>query len=149
MSTEGIVRPCPSCGTRNRIPPKHLADTGKCGKCQAALPPVAEPLEVDPAQFDQIVGSATVPVLVDFWAEWCGPCRMAAPHVKKLASEMAGKAVVLKVDTDEHGELAGRYEVRGIPNFVVLMNGHVVSQQAGLVPMTEMKRWLETARAAA
>jgi len=74
---------------------------------------------------------------------------MAAPHVKKLAAEMAGKAVVLKVDTEEHPELAGRYEVRGIPNFVVLKNGHVVMQQAGLAPMPEMKRWLETARAAA
>jgi len=149
MSTEGIVRPCPSCGARNRIPPRHLADTGKCGKCQAALPALAEPLDVDLAQFDLIVAGATVPVLVDFWAEWCGPCHMAAPHVKKLAAEMAGKAVVLKVDTDEHGELAGRYEVRGIPNFVVLKNGHVISQNAGAAPITEMRRWLEMARAAA
>jgi thioredoxin 2 len=149
MSTEGIVRPCPACGTRNRTPAKHLADTGKCGKCQAPLPPVADPLEVDPAQFDDIINRSPVPVLVDFWAEWCGPCRMAAPHVKKLAAEMAGKALVLKVDTEEHPELAGRYEVRGIPNFVVLKNGHVVSQQAGLVPVAEMKRWLEMAQAAA
>jgi len=149
MSTEGIVRPCPSCGARNRTPARHLADTGKCGKCQAALPPVAEPLDVDPTRFDDIIQNAPVPVLVDFWAEWCGPCRMAAPHVKKLAAEMAGKAVVLKVDTEEHPELAGRFEVRGIPTFVVLKNGHVVSQQAGLVPVAEMKRWLETARAAA
>jgi thioredoxin 2 len=149
MSAEGIVRTCASCGTKNRTPYPHLADSGKCGQCKQPLPPVAEPLDVDPAQFDAIIRSVSVPVLVDFWAEWCGPCRMAAPHVKKLAAEMAGKAIVLKVDTEEHGELAGRYEVRGIPNFVVLKNGRVVSQQAGLAPMTEMKRWLETARAAA
>jgi thioredoxin 2 len=149
MSTEGIVRPCPSCGAKNRTPMRHLADTGKCGKCQAALPPIGEPLDVDPVQFDQIINSVPVPVLVDFWAEWCGPCRMAAPHVKKLAAEMAGKAVILKVDTDAHQELAGRYEVRGIPNFVVLKNGQVVSQQAGMAPPAEMKRWLEMAQAAA
>jgi thioredoxin 2 len=149
MSLVGIVRTCASCGARNRTPPLHLADTGKCGKCQAPIPPVAEPLDVDPALFDAIVNSVQVPVLVDFWAEWCAPCRMAAPHVKKLAAEMSGKAIVLKVDTEEHQDLAGRYEVRGIPNFVVLKNGHVVSQQAGLAPPAEMKRWLETAQAAA
>jgi thioredoxin 2 len=149
MSVEGIVRSCASCGAKNRTPYSHLADSGKCGQCKQPLPALAEPLDVNPTEFDGIVGSVTVPVLVDFWAEWCGPCRMAAPHVKKLAAEMAGKALVLKVDTDAHGDLAGRYEVRGIPNFVVLKNGRVVSQQAGLAPMAEMKRWLETARAAA
>jgi thioredoxin 2 len=149
MSVDGIVRTCPSCATKNRTPFNHLADSGKCGKCQQELPPLAEPLDVDPVEFDQIVRSVAVPVLIDFWAEWCGPCRMAAPHVKKLAAEMAGKAVILKVDTDAHGELAGRYEVRGIPNFVILKNGRVVAQQAGLAPLAEMKRWLESARAAA
>jgi thioredoxin 2 len=147
--SDGIVRTCASCGAKNRTPYAHLADTGRCGRCKNPVPPMAEPLDVDPTAFDQIVSGVAVPVLVDFWAEWCGPCRMAAPHVKKLAAEMAGKTVVLKVDTDAHPDLAGRYEVRGIPNFVVLKNGRVVAQQAGLAPMPEMKRWLETARAAA
>jgi thioredoxin 2 len=147
-TTPGIVRACAACGAKNRTPITHLTDEGRCGSCQAALPAVAEPIDADPELFDQIVGGSTVPVLVDFWAAWCGPCRMAAPHVKKLAHELAGQAVVVKVDTDAHPQLAARYDVRGIPNFVVFKGGHVVKQQAGLAPPAEMKRWIELARAA-
>lgn len=148
MATDSIVRACAACGAKNRIPGSHLADVGHCGSCKAELPALAEPLDVDTALFDKIIKSAKVPVFVDFWASWCPPCRMAAPHVKKLATEMAGKAVILKVDTDANPELSARYEVRGIPNFIVLKDGHVVSQQAGLVPAAQMKSWIETANAA-
>src|SRR5215470_11266854 len=115
MTSSGSIRTCAACGTKNRTPVAHLADTGRCGNCKAPLPPLAEPIDADPALFDQIIQSAAVPVLVDFWAQWCGPCRMAAPHVKQLATEMAGKALVVKVDTDAHPDLAARYEVRSIP----------------------------------
>jgi|SRR5579884_1088248 len=140
-----IVRSCPGCGTSNRIPAKHLADTGRCGACKAALPPIAEPIDADPAAFDTIVAGARVPVFVDFWASWCGPCRMAAPEVEALAQEMAGHVVVLKVNTEKHPELAARYRVQSIPNFLVLLNGRVAMQRAGVAPRAEMRRWIELA----
>ena len=140
-----MIRACASCGRKNRIPPEHLADTGRCGACQADLPPVAEPIEADTALFDDITAKATVPVLVDFWAAWCAPCRMAAPEVSRTASEMAGRAVVLKVDTDKHPDLARRYGVQGIPNFVVMKGGQVVRQQPGYAAHTQLESWLQQA----
>lgn len=140
-----MVRMCKACGRKNRIPAKHLADSGRCGECKAALPAVNEPMEADLEQFNDIVENARVPVLVDFWADWCAPCRMAAPEVARTARDMAGQAIVIKVDTERYPELAARFNVRGIPNFAVFYQGRLVFQQAGLVDHQKLEEWLRSA----
>lgn len=140
-----MIRKCESCGQQNRVPAKHVMHTGRCGKCHAAMAPLSAPLEVSTQEFREVIQAVTVPVLVDFWADWCGPCKMAAPQVQKVAAEWAGRAVVLKVDTQLHPELASEFKVSGIPHFVVLKEGRAVQQHSGLVDHRQMGRWLEQA----
>jgi thioredoxin 2 len=140
-----VIRACSHCGQKNRIPAKYLANTGRCGACKSPLPPIAEPFAVDDALFDEVVQNVTVPILADFWAEWCRPCRAAAPEVARTAADMAGKAVVLKVDTEKYPQLAARFCVSGIPNFAVFFGGRLVMQQAGLVSHDQMEQWLKSA----
>jgi len=142
-----MIRPCTNCGQQNRVSAGHLADTGRCGACKSSLAPIAEPINVDIDSFDDIVANARVPVLIDFWAVWCGPCRTAAPEVQRVAKEMAGRAIVLKVDTEQSPKLSQRFQVMSIPNFVVMKAGRVLFQQPGLVDYRQMIAWLRQAGA--
>lgn len=140
-----MIRVCPSCQQKNRVAARHVVALTRCGRCRTDMPPPSEPIDADAALFDEVVGEAPVPVLVDFWADWCAPCRRAAAEVARAAAETAGRAVVLKVDTEAHPDLAARYRVQSIPNFVVLYGGRVVVQQPGLVPSATLVSWLTTA----
>jgi len=143
------VTTCAACGQKNRLSPRHLPATGRCGRCKADLPALTTPLDVDTETLDEILRSSPIPVLVEFWAPWCQPCKIVAPEVARVAREMAERALVLKVDTDQHPELAVRYNLAGIPHLSVFSGGEVLFEQFGAVRAAEMERWLEHAAAAA
>jgi len=144
-----MILTCPSCGKKNRSPAERLTDVGRCGACKTEISPVSRPIEADPETFREVTREARVPVLVDFWADWCGPCHAAAPEVERTANEMAGRALVLKVDTEKYPQVAAQFGVQGIPNFVVLKGGLLLNQRAGGVPSAVMKDWLIRAGASA
>src|SRR4030095_8897303 len=120
-------------------PANRLTETGRCGACKAESSPGGAPIDADPDTFREVTSGAKVPVLVDFWADWCGPCKMAAPEVARTAADMKGRALVLKVDTDAHPELAAPFNIQGNPHFVVLRDGQKVFQQPGDVTRTPVE----------
>jgi len=138
-----MIRTCPSCGQKNRIPPRHLADAGKCGKCKQALPPVDEPLDVGAQDFDTIVNDAKVPVLVDFWAEWCGPCKAIAPILTELSTELGEQVTIAKVNVDDNPDLAMRYNVMSIPTLLVFNGGEVQKRLVGAKGKSQLLQELD------
>lgn len=129
---------CPQCGAINRIPQDRLYDGPKCGQCKTRVDPTTPPADVDDAALARLIESSPVPVLVDFWAAWCGPCRMLAPHVADLALRHAGKLIVVKVDTERHQGFASQLGVRSIPTLVVYKDGEPVNRQLGAVTGREL-----------
>ena len=125
---------CPACGTLNRIPETRTAERGRCGKCKAELPLPGVPVAVTDATFEQRVLEATSPVLLDCWADWCGPCHMLAPTVDALARDYAGRVLVAKLDVDANPQVAGRFDVRSIPTLLLFRDGRLVERLVGVQP---------------
>jgi thioredoxin 2 len=134
---------CASCGAFNRVSAGH-SGVPTCGRCKKDLDTSGAPQEVDANGYARAVASSPVPVLVDFWAPWCGPCRMAAPILDQVGRQKAGALVVLKVNTDEHPQPSAQLGIRGIPTFVVFKAGREAARQSGVLPAPQMTRWVES-----
>jgi len=130
---------CPACGRRNRVP-AAAAGVPRCGQCHQPLPWAVDALDDD---FAEVADAAPVPVLVDLWAPWCGPCRLVSPALETLAREQAGRLKLVKVDVDQAPAVARRFDARSIPTLVLLRDGEVVARQIGAAPEHALRRWLE------
>lgn len=131
-SAAAIVK-CMSCGANNRINTGTAGKQAVCGRCKNLLPPVSsKPLHITDANFSELVEHSPLPVLLDLWAEWCGPCRMLAPTIESLARELAGKVTVGKLNVDENPRTASRFGVQGIPTLLILRNGREVDRIVGV-----------------
>jgi thioredoxin 2 len=132
---------CPHCDSVNRIPGDKDARAAKCGRCHKALSTGA-PVQVSAKSFDAQIRHSDIPVVVDFWAEWCGPCKMMAPIYERVAAEMEPELRFLKVDTEREPQLAERYHIRSIPMLMVFRKGSVLAQRAGAVDAQTLRTWL-------
>jgi thioredoxin 2 len=136
---------CAACDSWNRIQSERAGDGPKCGKCGAPID-LTHPLVLTDETFARTLEESDVPVLVDFYADWCGPCKMMAPYVDQLARENAGRAIIAKLDTDRNQRTAGGFGIRGIPTSIVFLRGKEVSRQVGAVPKAGLEALLAKAQ---
>jgi len=133
MSDIKIQLPCPHCGAANRLPAARIDETPVCGKCGEPLL-AGQPIDLDDTSFDAVVAATKLPVVVDFWASWCGPCQMMAPAFKQAAAQLQGQALLVKVNSDNSPALSQRYGIRSIPTLLRLQGARETARQSGAVP---------------
>jgi len=143
LDEKGVAAACPHCGQKNRVPYSRLNETGACGRCQADLPAPDAPLDIkNAAQWNALAAASPLPVVVDFWAPWCGPCRMVAPEMEKVAAANAGRWLVVKINTEALPDLGARFGIRSIPTMAVFAGGREVARTSGARPAAAIEAWM-------
>jgi thioredoxin 2 len=143
MASEPVA--CLHCGQKNRVP-AAAGGTPRCGKCHQPLAWIAD---ADDATFGDVAEAAKIPVIVDLWAPWCGPCRMVSPALEQLARDLAGQVKLVKVNVDTSPQISQRFEAQAIPTLLMLRDGRVVARQVGALPPPALRAWAENALAGA
>ena len=145
LDNKGVIVACSSCGQHNRLPHGRLGAETRCGKCRTPLTPPSAPIEApDTAAFDAAIGESALPVVVDFWAPWCGPCRMVAPELATVAGRNAGRYLVLKVNTDALPDVSERFQIRSIPTMAVFVSGREAGRTTGARPAADIEGFIQS-----
>ena len=146
LDQRGIIVTCNSCGRKNRLPYAGLDRAVRCADCKTALPLPSEPIEMTASElFDSLIKESAIPVVVDYWAPWCGPCRMVAPELIKVAARNAGRFLVVKVNTDALADLGQRFGIRSIPTLALFAGGREVARTAGARPAADIEAFVGNA----